>query len=277
MESNSNDYFNLKIDNELKKKEFVEKYGAVFGDEEAVSPEIECEWLKNIELYEQLFEEADKTTVYEYMGEPQYKALLDLRPDEILPELERLYQLLDDSNISLETLSDVDDIELYRFITEELFLCDIDNIEVPGITSGYIYEEFHPNSELDIEEAFDYFFRITMGKVKNIGHGGYDMLYVDTKHYQNAEDVVLEEKQVLDRINNFLSAFDSFEIVSIEITDFKIDDEKQKALVRFRILYKGLFENKKSIEYKGEGCFKLKPSEYGGWNIYHITLPGLDI
>lgn len=28
---------------------------------------------------------------------------------------------------------------------------------------------------------------------------------------------------------------------------------------------------------KDRGCFKLKPSEYGGWDIYHITMPGLTI
>jgi len=37
-----------------------------------------------------------------------------------------------------------------------------------------------------------------------------------------------------------------------------------------------LFENgSEAYDFKGHGCFKLKPAKYDGWDIYHIDLPGL--
>jgi len=40
---------------------------------------------------------------------------------------------------------------LYRFITEELFKEELDDIKIEGMTHHYIYEEFHPNHEHDIK------------------------------------------------------------------------------------------------------------------------------
>lgn len=46
MESFSDDYYNKKIDVELKKKELAEKYGAHFGQAGSnLPPELESEWL----------------------------------------------------------------------------------------------------------------------------------------------------------------------------------------------------------------------------------------
>lgn len=57
-----------------------------------------------------------------------------------------------------------------------------------------------------------------------------------------------------------------------------IDEDQTNAKVNFFIHYKGLFDkSSEAINFKGDACFKLKPSEYGGWDMYHIDLPGLTI
>lgn len=279
MSEKSNADYNRKIDNELKKKELEKKYGAMFGGSDTnLSPQAESDWLQYIEKFEEEFSVAKRTTVYDYMGKPSFTKLDELQAQEVAEELQRLYDLLDENNITLDTLCEVVDEELYRFITEELFLHEMDDMRIPGMMSCFIYEEFHPNAEYDIQEACDNFFQFTMAKMENIGGKGYDMLYVDTANYIDAEGAVMDESNVVDNINNFLSSFDSFEIITNEIKHIEIDKDQKDAMVSFVIHYKGLFDKRnEAIDFKGDGCFKLRPCEYGGWSIYHINLPGLTI
>lgn len=278
MKTESNEYYNKKIDNELKKKELAEKHGSHFSENNNISPELESEWLNSIETFEIQYENAKRTTVFKYLGEPAFREIDELRPEEIPVELERLNNLLHRGNISLSTLCNVDDKELYRFISEELFPYELDDMKIPGMMSCFTYEEFHPNSEYDIRHAFDYFFGFTMAKMKNIGGEGYDMLYVDTENYMDSKGVSITQYKVVDTINNFLASFDYFEIVSKKINNIEINDNETDSTVNFYIDYKGLFNNsKETFNFNGNASFKLKPSEYGGWNIYHIDLPGLRI
>jgi hypothetical protein len=278
MNSQSDDYYNKKIDNGLKKKELEEKYGANFSDGSKLDPELESEWLKNIEEFENQFHSAKRTTLWDFIGKPEFKKIDALKVNEITTELARLYDILKNNNIALDTLCDVADSELYRFITEELFIHEIDDMRVHGMTSHFTYEEFHPNAELDIEQAIDYFFSMSMGKAENIGGEGYDLLYIDTDNYKNAEGEPIPKQQVVKNINTFLDAFDTFEIITNETKTINLNNEKTDAKVDFHIFFKGIFTNSSDIlDYEGDGCFKLKPSEYGGWSIYHINLPGLKI
>lgn len=278
MNNTENDNYNQKIDNELKKKELKEKYGAHFNEESNISPELESEWLNHIEKFEQQFNNAETITVWERLGEPGFKKIDELNPEEISNELQRLYVLMNENNICLDTLCDVDETELYRFITEELFVYEIDNIRIEGMNTCFIYEDFHPNAEYDIEQAYDYFFRMTMAKMENIGGDGYNLLYIDTENYRNSKDEKLDKKVVIEKINNFLDSFDYFEILSNEIKNITINNDKNDAQIDFYIHYKGRFNNRsESISFKGNGQFNLKPSEYGGWDMYHINLPGLQI
>jgi len=278
MDTKSNEYYNKKIDTELKKKELEEKYGAHFSENSKISPELENKWLNSIEEFEVQFENANQVTVFEFLGKPAFKKIDELKPEEITIELKRLNDIMQNGNISLSTLCSVDENELYRFISEELFQYQIDNIRIPGMMTCFTYEEFHPNSEYDIRHAFDYFFGFTMAKMENIGGKGYDMLYVDTENYKDSKDVSIPQKKVEDSINNFLASFDSFKIVSNEINNIEINDTETDATVNFNIGYKGLFDkSKETFNFNGKPCFKLKPSEYGGWSIYHIDMPGLRI
>ncbi len=278
MNKKADDYYDKKIDNELKKKELEEKYGAHFSESNELPPEIENQWLNSVEEYEKQFENAKTVTVWEYMDKPEYKMLDELKPHEISNELKHLFEVMDKNNISLSTLCEVEDSEIYRFITEELFQHEMDDMRIPGMMCCFTYEEFHPNATLDIEQAIDYFFRMTMGKMENIGGTGYDMLYVDTDNNKDSAGNKLDKQNVIDSINNFLDTFDSFEVVTYVEKTFEINPEKTDAIVTFTIHYKGLYENSsEAFDFKGDGCFKLKPSKYGGWDMYHVNLPGLNI
>lgn len=278
MENQSNDCYNKKIDVELRKKELERKYGASFGESENLSPELENEWLNNIERFEQQFDKAEPIAVWEYMGKPEYRKAEEIEPGNISCELENLMNVMNEHNIVLDTLCPVDDKELYRFITEELFFHEIDNILVEGMMLCFTYEEFHPNAEYDIRHAYDYFFRMTMGKMKNIGGEGYDLLYIDTENFTDLKGDKPGKKKVIKNMNTFLDAFDYFEVTVNEIRNITINIDKTDAKLIAEIEYKGCFNNSpESIIYKGMGDFRFKPSIYGGWDIYYLDLPGLQI
>ena len=150
MENQSKDHYNKKIDVELRKKELEGKYGASFGQSDNLSPELESEWLDNIEQFEQLYDKAESIAVWEYIGRPEYRKTYEIEPEKIPFELQNLMNVMNEHNIALDTLCPVDDKELYRFITEELFSHEIDTIQIEGMMLCFTYEEFHPNAEYDI-------------------------------------------------------------------------------------------------------------------------------
>jgi hypothetical protein len=176
------DYYDKKIDIGLKKKQMEEEFGAQFSPDSNLPPEMEMEWLNNVEQFERQFNTAQKVSVWEFIGKPHFKKPGEIDPNNLSGELQRLTDCMDEHDVNLDTLCEVDDKELYRFITEELFIYEMDNIKIKGWKSCFIYEDFHPNAEDDIRSAFDYFFRMTMAKMENIGGEGYDQLYVDSEH-----------------------------------------------------------------------------------------------
>jgi hypothetical protein len=278
MNNSKNDNYNQKIDNELKKKELEDKYSAHFSQRSYLPTEIENEWLNNIEKFEQQFNNSETLSVFKAIGEPAFKRAQELKPNEIHFELQRLFDLMNNNNIILDTLCEVEEKELYRFITEELFIYEIENIHIEGMNTCFIYEDFYPNAQLDIEQAYDYFFRCTMSKMQNISGDGYDLIYIDTENYRNSKEEKLDEKVVIKKINNFLDSFDYFKIISNKIDEISINKDKTDAILTCKVHYIGCFNNSsEGVSYNGCGIFKLKPSDFGGWDIYQINIPGLKI
>jgi hypothetical protein len=245
---------------------------------ENISPKVENEWLNYIEKFEEQFNKNESTTVWRYIGKPSCQKVTEITPEKIIDELNRLFHIMNEHNVYLDISSEVEDKELYRFLTEELFQEEMDNIRIPGMSHNFIYEEFHPNAEQDIEMAYEYFFNSTLKKHKNVDGNGYDMLYIDTKNYRNAYNEHIDKDLVIKTLSNFLDSFDSFEIVSNKIQQLTINEDKTDAQINFDIHYNVCFNAKKEhVKFRGRGIFKLKPSEYGGWEIYHISMPGLTI
>lgn len=275
----NNDYWDKKIDLGLKRKALGEKFGMVFSSiNKELRPELEDEWLNHIEKFEEQWANQKTTTVWEFLGKPKYKLLQELSNDAISSALNALLELMQIQGISLDTLSEVEDHELYRFITEELFNCEIDDMHIPGMQHCFIYEEFHPNARLEVEQAYDYFLTMTLAKTKNISGDGYDLLYIDTANYQSKHSKILKPAEVERQLKNFLDSFDFFSVEQHHIIEIDINSEKTNALLEFEIEYQGCFNhNTETVLYKGIGKFKLHPGEYGGWSIYNIDMPGLSV
>jgi len=133
----------LRMENEEKKKQLTEKYGAVFGgmsDNNELTPELENQFLENIWNFENAFQSAKRIKIYDLLEQPVFQKMEMLTDGQITKELDKLIDLMDSKQIRLDTICEVDEREIYRFITEELFQIETDVMNIPGMMTCFTYE-----------------------------------------------------------------------------------------------------------------------------------------
>ena len=141
----------LMRENELLREKLRNEFGFNVQTCGAVdSPELENAWLNQVYDFEKAFDECGKVSVYDYVGRPEFKPASELSEKELSAELARLLRHLKENSVDFGSVCKYDDIVIYKFLTEELFPYQMDDIRMPQMMTGFIYEEFHPNHEYDI-------------------------------------------------------------------------------------------------------------------------------
>ncbi|MGJ7031978.1 hypothetical protein [Niabella hirudinis] len=117
------------------------------GVSKYLTPEMENEFLKSIMALQEQRRFAKTVRLYDKIGKP-----LQFLPEKQIPDKEIEYQynaLLDylfEHNFDFCVCSpNVTTRDLYRFITEELFFEQVDDIEMPEMICGFVYDDFHPD------------------------------------------------------------------------------------------------------------------------------------
>lgn len=247
----------LRIENELKKMKLMLEHGAMFSDNQAkmpLDPFIENQFLNNIEAFERSYNNAERIVLFDFINRPDYPKVDDIPDSLIHTELDRIMDILNKNGIQLDTLCDVDEREIYRFITEELFSHQMDDMRIPGMMTCFIYEEFHPNHEYDIRNH-------SMDGIKSF-------LNKKTDYYTSFFTKAAEEDT---RLKFFRDAFKSFSIKHLEISHLKFDEER--ASVSFNIDFTGKIEGSTDKQrFSGEGSMELV-CHYDYWVIDKINFP----
>jgi len=255
---NDDELDKIREENELRKKKLEEELGAVystFETGEELDPEIENQFLKNIEEFERRFSEnIPQIALYDFIGKPEMRKVETIPDSEIEAELEKLTTILDENQISVDTLCEVEARELYRFITEELFVHEVDNMHVPNMTMHFTYEEFHPNHEYDLTNYSHDFVRTFFDK--------------NDEFYDHLINKTAKESKWFE---NFRNSFKSFDCKHFEIK--KIEFDTEKATVWFTMELTGIIDgSNESQTYSGDGQFDFA-MQYDYWYIASITLP----
>ncbi|MFH0867353.1 MAG: hypothetical protein V1904_14260 [Bacteroidota bacterium] len=247
----------LRIENEIKKMKLTLKHGADFShspEESKLDPLLEAQFLDNIERFENAYNNCKQIPVYDLIGKPEYKKAGVIPDDEIHTELQKIMQVMNENGIFLDTLCEVDDRVLYRFITEELFLHETDDIRVAGMAHNFIFEEFHPNHDHDIRNHSTDFIETYLNKESDF----YNTFL--TKEAEN--DNILK---------NFRDAFSSFSLNHFEIKTIHFDEEN--ANVGFEINFSGTIEGSTETQnFSGEGKIELIYM-YDYWCIHTVNFP----
>ena len=262
-----------RILNEKKKEDLRKQYGMSFEDHnEEMSPQAESEWLDNIAEFERQFENARTITVRERIGDPQVKPLADLAGAELAGELDRLFELLSENDIAVDFLHEQTDREMYRFLTEELLEEEIDDIQIPGMVSHFIYEEFHPNDEDDITDAIEEFlFTLFNGDFKD-PQGMHDHILSEESMHDSLDNLVkLEEFKLL--LGDFYDAYPLLTGHEVEIKSILVDGDQAVAVTRIK--WHGRPKGEKVVvDREGLSEYRLARSIYGGWDITQANIPG---
>lgn len=262
----------LRFENEILKLKMQAQYGALFGSESELSPQMENAFLQNVLRFEEAFNYHKTIKVREAIGDPPCKNIEGLSDDEVDLELSNCFKQLRDQDIHLHVSGKYPARQILRFIMEELYEEEID-VVCPGMSKIFIYEEFHPNHKMDIENC-----------AVNFMEGFFKRDLFQYSAELNDQFVLsdrrqLTKKQVIskvDTVRNSLNAGLEYSFF-IEESAFQWNDETNCGLGHAEGIIQ--FERKSSGGEKFEVKEKFKfymSSEGLGWSIFYLVFPGFD-
>jgi len=271
--SSLNEEEKLKSENEFLKMKLMLERGASFGtgDDTALPASVENKFLNYIEEFEKQFEQYKTISVFERIKKPTiFKPVSEIPDSEIEQTWKELSDYLNKYGLSLDVCSpNISTRELYRFTTEELFKHETDDINIPGMMNGFIYDEFYPdpiydNSRLveqdllkDIFRKDDLFYEIHYSKEGFVFNG---LRYDDFKIYG-------------EKINRFKSLFDQIELEECNIVDCTVNENESRVAGNYKAVAK--MENTEAI-FGGDFRIKLAVSELGYWDMKEIFIDGFN-
>jgi len=260
---------NLRMENELLRLKLKAELGAESYSVSDLNPEIENEFLKNVMAFEHNWAKAKPGKVYDLLGKPAFKLASNLNDEEIEKELEKINELMAEKNVEVYFGDDeeYDSRTQYQFITEELFDHETTFMPMPGMTTCFDYEEFHPNHKKDIERQALKF--LSAWLKRDIEACGWELAH----HAILPDRKMLSKAEVVKQIETIFVAYTAFTDEKHEIFDIGFDLEAGMGHAEGGIRYRAVLENGESVMIGG--AFKLYFSlEFDYWSIVYMVLPG---
>ena len=271
--NNEEDQLNdQRAENEIKKFKLSLEHGMDFSKsytDSDLPPEVEGEFLDYMQQWEDQFAQRKMTTVYELAGRPEYKPVAEIPDDEISGELDRLMEALQQKSVSVDTLCEVDERVLYRFITEELFKEQTQDIQIPGMMHCFTYEEFHPNHPYDIKRRCEEFVEYIFDKREDAMES---WCLADTVQ---CGEHIYEKKEFVAHLKHFRESFSAFTQEQFEFISCELNDAQDDGVAKYRIHYTGNIEGSNDVvEFEGE-CSLWVKRDVEWWMVYRFEMPGV--
>ena len=262
----------LRMENEIEKLKLSAQYGAKFSEgEDKLPPEVESEWLKYIIKFEDQFENAEQITVAERLGKPVFPSPDNLNGKQIEQKLDEVLKLMAENGLFLDVICEEPPEKIYRFIIEELFEHEIDDIQIEGMATNFIYEEFHPNDKLDIEETITHFF------IEMLSDDFRDHLDLHlAEKCKSTDNTFIPKEKAVEKALKFCDLYDYFETEYPWNFQIEINEEAVFATVRFKVDYQAVSESGK-VHHIGPATASMRRGELGYWNIEALSMPGFSI
>jgi hypothetical protein len=260
---------NLRMENELLRLKLQAELGGQSHSSGNLPPEMENEFLKNIFAFEQNYANSKRTIIYDLLGNPEFEKAGDLDDVAIELALEKVINQLAKKNIVVHFDEECDSRTRYHFITEELFEKETDDFMIPGMTTNFDYEEFHPNHKKDIQNRAIEFL------------SGWFKQSFDENSWELADHFILPDRRVLSKkdlvaqLKNIFDAYKAFtnEDYFIKEIKFELNENGGLGHAEGGVKYDAVLENGETVVI--QGGFKLYLSnENGWWSIFHIVFPG---
>ncbi|MCP9749959.1 hypothetical protein [Ferruginibacter sp. HRS2-29] len=264
----------LQNENNFLKLKLMLEHGADFSKGmEGLDPNLENQFLKNIDEFERQFAARKKIRVFEKLDSPAHFLPVTAIPDaEMDNAWEQLHRYMQSFGIELDVCSpNVNSRELYRFATEELFEKEIDDTNISGMICGFIYDEYYPdhkyeNTRVALENCMSCFF----------SKKGLEWLY-DFKE----SGIMLNDhprislKELRKKVSDFQSAYQSIDVLDLREDGCDITEKECRV--------NGVYKIKVRLETEVlilEGAWEVqfeKEEERDAWYIIAVKIVGLDL
>ena len=266
----------LRLENEILKLKMQAQFGATFGgtESEEFTPEMEHAFLQNVLAFEEQYQNRKMIKVYDLVGRPEFKSVALLNEEEIKTELKRLVLHMKGKNVNIHVKAKYPGELLYKFITEELFEYETDDMQVEGMTKDFSYEEFHPNHKVDLEEA-------TMRFLKN----WFEQSFANDEYFFGTQMVLphtsppsfISSEDVMKKMNLLFESYVKFDDCKFVLADigFQWDDVHNTGMGHGEGAVKYFAELESGERKFIEGPFKIYFSnQNGAWLVMHFIFPG---
>jgi hypothetical protein len=267
---------NVKLENEFLKMKLMLEQGAQFGSANGnnsdLPAEIENQFLHNIIEFEKQYAEQKRIKLFDKIGRPgQFKPVKKIPANEMDNAWDELNEYLHKFDIDLTVCSPhVSCKELYRFVVEELFKYEMDDMSMPGMMHCFTYDDFHPDYEYEnTNAAIDDCIKIMLSKrpMEWMSHFRNEDIRLN-KHFPITEE---EFKKI---VNRFKVSYEEIELKEITNINCSISGSNCKVRGGYELTAKTTTE---TIPLKGTWMVEFKFfKDMGYWYIINVQVTGIN-
>jgi hypothetical protein len=257
---------NLRADNELAALNLEMNYGATVHIGDEAPPEVIQQFLANVAAFESMHQgEGGETTVYKRLGEPPF-AVPGLLEKTTLPgEIERLSGLLEQNGLVVLRPDDLDDLDFYTFIIEDIFPHSVPATHIPGMVTCLDYADFYPDEKWIIGQVAEAFL-LDLLHLKKPFTG--TLLSETCRDDHN----VITRAQALQIIADFRSRYET--VVPVGFGLEQLIEPGNGIYQTFGIRWEGIPVNGAAKEeHEGLGVIQVA-FENGRWMVQGVSMPG---
>lgn len=262
----------LRAENDFLKMKLMLERGAVIASlsDNPIPSAVENAFLNNIIAFEKEFDNRKKIKVFDKIGRPiHFKAAAMIPDDEIVAAWESVRDLLNEHSIDLGACSpNVTHRELYRFATEELFELEMDDINLEGWVTDFIYDEFYP------DPVYENTFLVKDDLLHDIFSQRElcsDMFYSD--EFEFNREKFTDFSNFFERIQLFKSLYEDIELVRSDVESCQVDGDQCIVSGSYCAVGKnGLHED----YYAGTFRVELTCQDTDHWYFISISIEGFN-
>jgi hypothetical protein len=262
---------NLRMENQLLELKLQAEFGArtFLGDN--LPAEVENEFLKNVLEFETSFSQSEEARIRDILGNPCMKPETELDDMQVEFFLNEVTEMMLTKNIAVDFGGEYDNRTKYKFITEELFEESIFQSGIPGMIMHFIYEEFHPDHKIDLENKTKKFIKAWLEKDAD------KLLWELNEQIILPEGSTLSKEVIKEKLQSTFNRYAFFSDCKSVIADinFEVIDDAGMAYAEGVVSYNALMTTQEAIAIQGP--FKLYFClEYGWWDICYFVFPGFE-
>ncbi|MBC7534551.1 MAG: hypothetical protein H7258_02525 [Ferruginibacter sp.] len=262
----------INAENSFLKIKMMLENGAHIGstDDPSFTPEMENAFLRHVMAFEKQFEEGKTIKLFDKIDRPTiFKPVAEVEDSEMEGALDSILEWLAQYNITLDVFSpNITTRELYRFIMEELFEYEMDDMDVAGWTNNFIYDEFHPDPFYENENIADECIKVILSKAS-----------MELFPYFRKGNLALNEYNTVSKdemqqyINIFKDASDEIECMNISGISCAVEGVRSAVTGHYQLR---LVSNGREEFRKGKWRIELETPDNFFWYVYKIQIEGIN-